>query len=62
MIKYKIPAFLRLTNTGITHLAIDTILSCDSGMIVFLLRLLARVVYYKVIRNIGIDKVALITG
>ena len=37
-------------------------LSFDSGMIGFPLRLLAREVYDKVIKKIGIDKVALITG
>ena len=62
MIKNKITAVLGPTNTGKTHLAIETMLSFDSGMIGFPLRLLAREVYDKVIRNIGIDKVALITG
>ncbi len=37
-------------------------LSFDSGMIGFPLRLLAREVYDKVIKKISIDKVALITG
>jgi ATP-dependent RNA helicase SUPV3L1/SUV3 len=37
-------------------------LSFDSGMIGFPLRLLAREVYDKVIKKVGIDKVALITG
>jgi len=62
MIKDKITAVLGPTNTGKTHLAIETMLSFDSGMIGFPLRLLAREVYDKVIKNIGIDKVALITG
>ena len=62
MTKYKITAVLGPTNTGKTHLAIDTMLSFDSGMIGFPLRLLARELYDKVIKKISIDKVALITG
>ena len=62
MTKNKITAVLGPTNTGKTHLAIDTMLSFDSGMIGFPLRLLAREVYDKVISKISLDKVALITG
>ena len=62
MTKNKITAVLGPTNTGKTHLAIETMLSFDSGMIGFPLRLLAREVYDKVIKKIGSDKVALITG
>ena len=62
MIKNKITAVLGPTNTGKTHLAIETMLSFDTGMIGFPLRLLAREVYDKVIKKTGIDKVALITG
>ena len=62
MIKNKITAVLGPTNTGKTHLAIETMLSFDSGMIGFPLRLLAREVYDKVTRRISKDKVALITG
>ena len=62
MTKKKITAVLGPTNTGKTHLAIETMLSFDSGMIGFPLRLLAREVYDKVIEKTGIDKVALITG
>ncbi|MDC3135586.1 helicase-related protein [Candidatus Pelagibacter sp.] len=58
----KITAVLGPTNTGKTHLAIETMLSFDSGMIGFPLRLLAREVYDKVINKAGHDKVALITG
>ena len=58
----KISAVLGPTNTGKTHLAIETMLSFDSGMIGFPLRLLAREVYEKVIKKIPLDKVALITG
>ena len=62
MTKSKITAVLGPTNTGKTHLAIETMLSFESGMIGFPLRLLAREVYDKVIKKIGLDKVALITG
>ena len=62
MIKNKITAVLGPTNTGKTHLAIETMLSFDTGMIGFPLRLLAREVYDKVIKKIDVDKVALITG
>ena len=60
--KNKITAVLGPTNTGKTHLAIETMLSFDSGMIGFPLRLLAREVYDKVVKKIGLEKVALITG
>ena len=62
MTKNKITAVLGPTNTGKTHLAIETMLSFDTGMIGFPLRLLAREVYDKVIKSTGLDKVALITG
>ncbi len=62
MTKHKITAVLGPTNTGKTHLAIETMLSFESGMIGFPLRLLAREVYDKVIKKISVDKVALITG
>ena len=62
MIKNKITAVLGPTNTGKTHLAIETMLSFDSGMIGFPLRLLAREVYDKIIKKVNLDKVALITG
>ncbi|MDB3888462.1 helicase-related protein [Candidatus Pelagibacter sp.] len=62
MTKDKITAVLGPTNTGKTHLAIETMLSFDSGMIGLPLRLLAREVYDKVIKKISNDKVALITG
>ena len=62
MTKNKITAVLGPTNTGKTHLAIETMLSFESGMIGFPLRLLAREVYDKVIQKINQDKVALITG
>ena len=62
MTKNKITAVLGPTNTGKTYLAIETMLSFESGMIGFPLRLLAREVYDKVIKKISLDKVALITG
>ncbi len=62
MTKNKITAVLGPTNTGKTHLAIETMLSFESGMIGFPLRLLAREVYDKVTKKISLDKVALITG
>ena len=62
MAKNKITAVLGPTNTGKTFLAIETMLSFQSGMIGFPLRLLAREVYDKVIEKIDPSKVALITG
>ena len=60
--KNKITAVLGPTNTGKTFLAIETLLSFESGMIGFPLRLLAREVYDKVINKVDKNKVALITG
>ncbi len=62
MPKNKITAVLGPTNTGKTFLAIETMLSFDSGMIGFPLRLLAREVYDKIVKKIDPSKVALITG
>ena len=62
MKKNKVTAVLGPTNTGKTFLAIETMLSFNSGMIGFPLRLLAREVYDKVINKIDPSKVALITG
>jgi ATP-dependent RNA helicase SUPV3L1/SUV3 len=62
MRKNKITAVLGPTNTGKTYLAIETMLSFDSGMIGFPLRLLAREVYDKVVKKTNINNVALITG
>jgi ATP-dependent RNA helicase SUPV3L1/SUV3 len=62
MLKNKITAVLGPTNTGKTFLAIETMLSFNSGMIGFPLRLLAREVYDKIIKKINPNKVALITG
>ncbi len=57
-----ITAVLGPTNTGKTFQAIETMLSFDSGMMGFPLRLLAREVYDKIIKKINPKKVALITG
>ncbi len=57
-----ITAVLGPTNTGKTFLAIETMLSFNSGMIGFPLRLLAREVYDKVIKKCDPSLVALITG
>ena len=62
MHKNKITAVLGPTNTGKTYMAIETMLSFETGMIGFPLRLLAREVYDKIVKKISSDKVALITG
>ncbi|MGE3673953.1 MAG: helicase-related protein, partial [Polyangiaceae bacterium] len=58
----RITALLGPTNTGKTHRAVERMLSHDSGMLGFPLRLLAREVYDKIAGRIGFDEVALITG
>jgi len=58
----KIIALLGPTNTGKTHDAIERMLEFDSGIFGLPLRLLAREVYEKVVKKIGLNKVALITG
>ncbi len=62
MTKKKINAVLGPTNTGKTFLAIETMLSFESGMIGFPLRLLAREIYDKIVKRVDPKKVALITG
>ena len=62
MAKNKINAVLGPTNTGKTYLAIEIMLSFQSGMIGFPLRLLAREVYDKIINIVDPNNVALITG
>jgi ATP-dependent RNA helicase SUPV3L1/SUV3 len=57
-----VTAVLGPTNTGKTHLAIERMLSHQSGLIGLPLRLLAREVYDKVVARVGADAVALITG
>jgi ATP-dependent RNA helicase SUPV3L1/SUV3 len=57
-----VTAVLGPTNTGKTHLAIERMLSHDTGMIGLPLRLLAREVYDRVAGKVGVGQVALITG
>jgi ATP-dependent RNA helicase SUPV3L1/SUV3 len=57
-----VTAVLGPTNTGKTHLAIERMLGHETGMIGLPLRLLAREVYDRIVRRVGADKVALITG
>ena len=58
----KITALLGPTNTGKTHMAIEKMLEYESGIFGLPLRLLAREVYDKCVKKIGLNKVALITG
>jgi len=58
----RITAILGPTNTGKTHLAVETMLGYESGIIGFPLRLLAREIYDKCVLKVGNNKVALITG
>jgi len=58
----RITAVLGPTNTGKTHLAVETLLGYESGIIGFPLRLLAREIFDKCVNKIGPEKVALITG
>ena len=58
----RITAVLGPTNTGKTHLAVETMLSYESGIMGFPLRLLAREVFDKCVKKVGAEKVALITG
>ena len=58
----RITAVLGPTNTGKTHLAVETMLEYESGIIGFPLRLLAREIFDKCVKKVGAEKVALITG
>ena len=58
----RITAILGPTNTGKTHLAVDTMLEYESGIIGFPLRLLAREIFDKCVSKVGSQNVALITG
>ena len=60
--KNLVTAILGPTNTGKTHLAVETMLEYKSGIIGFPLRLLAREIYDRCVDKIGKDKVALVTG
>lgn len=55
-------ALLGPTNTGKTHLAVQTMLAHATGIIGFPLRLLAREVYDRVCKEVGRSNVALVTG
>ena len=57
-----VTAVLGPTNTGKTHLAVERMCAHSSGMIGFPLRLLAREVYDRVVREKGASRVALVTG
>ena len=58
----RVTAVLGPTNTGKTHLAVETMLGYESGIIGFPLRLLAREIFDKCTHKVGVEKVALITG
>ena len=58
----RITAVLGPTNTGKTHLAVETMLEYETGIIGFPLRLLAREIFDKCVNKVGVEKVALITG
>ena len=58
----KVTAVLGPTNTGKTHLAVETMLEYESGIIGFPLRLLAREIFDRCVNKVGSEKVALITG
>ena len=58
----RVTAVLGPTNTGKTHLAVERMLGHASGMIGLPLRLLAREIYDRIVRQRGAAAVALITG
>ena len=58
----RITAVLGPTNTGKTHLAVETMFEYESGILGFPLRLLAREIYDKCVNKVGSERVALITG
>ena len=49
----RITAVLGPTNTGKTHLAVETMLEYESGIIGFPLRLLAREIFDKCVNKVG---------
>lgn len=55
-------AVLGPTNTGKTHLAVERMLAHPTGMIGLPLRLLAREVYDRIVKQKGVGHVALVTG
>src|SRR3954465_3995170 len=58
----RLVAVLGPTNTGKTHLAVERMLGHASGMIGLPLRLLAREIYDRIVKQKGPRSVALITG
>ncbi|WP_421729682.1 helicase-related protein [Brevundimonas sp.] len=58
----RVVAVLGPTNTGKTHLAVERMLGHASGMIGLPLRLLAREIYERIVKQRGAAAVALITG
>ena len=58
----RVTAILGPTNTGKTHLAVERMLGHASGMIGLPLRLLAREIYDRIVKQRGAAAVALITG
>ena len=62
MFDVRVKAVLGPTNTGKTHLAMERMLAHASGIIGFPLRLLARENYDRMVRRMGVGRVALITG
>lgn len=58
----RVVAVLGPTNTGKTHLAVERMLGHASGMIGLPLRLLAREIYERIVKQRGRGAVALITG
>ncbi len=58
----KILALLGPTNTGKTYVAIEKMLTFETGIFGLPLRLLAREVYDKCVGKVGVENVALITG
>ena len=61
-VQHNLLAILGPTNTGKTYFAFERLISYQSGIFGFPLRLLARENYDKAIAKLGINKVALITG
>ena len=53
----RITAVLGPTNTGKTHLAVETMLGYQSGILGFPLRLLAREIFDKCVKKIGAEKI-----
>jgi ATP-dependent RNA helicase SUPV3L1/SUV3 len=58
----RVRAILGPTNTGKTHLAVERMLAHGTGMIGLPLRLLAREIYDRMVREKGVRSCALITG